>query len=267
MRTKMAFPIRFWGVLLILLLIYQLGTAAAAGSCKFEKKINLELDLTSSDSLIINALAGDLKISGIKAGNMARIEGYLCVSRQEWLEQSGIELTTGQQARIDTILPAESSGWFSSNNQDKYLDLQIKVPAGIPLDVRDSSGNISMSGVGAVNLQDSSGDIEIKQSSGPIVVRDSSGDIYIKHVSNDVTIEADSSGDIQLADIGGNALVEQDSSGEIKFIRIQGDATVGRDSSGSISANDIGGNFRVDKDGSGSINTSNVKGSVTIPKQ
>lgn len=73
---------RFWGVLLVLLLIYQLSTAAAAGNCKFEKKINLDLDLSGSDSLIINALAGDLQIGGTKGSNEARIEGHLPAASQ-----------------------------------------------------------------------------------------------------------------------------------------------------------------------------------------
>lgn len=267
MKKNMTFPIRFWGTLLIFLLLYQFSTSVHASDCKYEKKINLELNLSDSQSLSINALAGDLQIKGIKGSKQAIIEGRLCVSRQEWLDESRIELSTGKHAKIDTILPDEDNGWSWSGNQYKYIDLRIKVPSDMPLEVRDSSGDLSMVNVGPVNLQDSSGDIEIDQSSGPVVVRDSSGDIVIEHVANDVTIESDSSGGIELTDIDGNALVERDSSGEIEFRNIQGDATVERDSSGSISARDIGGDFRVDKDGSGSINSSNVKGSVTIPKQ
>lgn len=266
MRKNMTFPIRFWGTLLGILLIYQFSTAAEAGDCKYEKELNLELDLSNSDSLTINAVAGSLQIDGSSGAQNATINGRICVSKKQWLEESRVDLSAGKHAKIDAILPDEDSGWSLTGNTYKYIDLRIKVPSDIALNVRDSSGDLSMDNVGAVNLQDSSGDIEIDQASGPIVVRDSSGGIHIEHVGNDVTIESDSSGSIELEDIDGNAVVERDSSGEIDFRDIRGDAIVERDSSGSISARDIGGDFRVDRDGSGSINSSNVKGTVSTPK-
>ena len=265
MRKNMAFPIRFWGTLLVFLLLYQFSTAAEASDCKYEKTISLQLDLSNSESLSVDARAGDLEIEGIDGSKKAVIEGHVCVSKEDWLEASQIDISEGKHAKIAVNLPKESSGWSFSGNSYKYIDLRIKVPADMALTVRDSSGDITMDNVAAVELQDSSGDIEIEQSAGPIIVKDSSGDIVIEHIRGDVTIVSDSSGDIELEDIKGNALVERDSSGEITFEDIQGDATVERDSSGSISAKNIDGDFRVDKDGSGSIHSSNVKGRVTIP--
>ena len=265
MRKRTDVAIRFWGTLLVLLLLIQMSTAAEAGDCKFVKKINLTLDLSSAESLKIVALAGDLEIDGESGSHEAKIEGHVCTSKQEWLEQSRIDISEGKQATIEAILPDEDSGWSLTGNQYKYIDLSIKVPVDMPLDVRDSSGDISMDNVASVNVQDSSGDIEIDQSSGPVRVRDSSGDIVIEHVGNDVIIESDSSGGIEIEDVDGNALVERDSSGEIEFVDIKGNATVNRDSSGSISARNIGGDFRVDKDGSGSIHSANVKGAVITP--
>ena len=267
MRKKLEFPMRFWGALLVLLLIFQFSTAAEASDCKFEKTISLQLDLANSESLAIDARAGDLDIEGVSNSNMAEIEGHVCVSKESWLEDSHINTSEGKQAKIKVDLPKESSGWSWTGNSYKYIDLTIKVPADLELDVRDSSGDITMEYVGAVNLQDSSGDIDIVHSAGPITIRDSSGDISVEHIGNDVTVESDSSGDIELEDINGNALVERDSSGEITFEDIQGNAIVERDSSGSISAKSIGGDFRVDKDGSGSIDSRNVKGTVTKPLQ
>jgi len=265
MRKNMAFPIRFWGTLLVFLLLYQFSTSAEASDCKYEKNISLQMDLGNSETLSIDARAGDLDIKGVDGSNQAVIEGHVCVSKKAWLEASQIDISDGKHAKIAVNLPKESSGWSLSGNSYKYIDLRIKVPADLALNVRDSSGDISMENIGAVDLQDSSGDIEIQQSAGPVVVRDSSGDIVIQHIRTDVIIESDSSGDIELQDIKGNARVERDSSGDITFDDIQGNATVERDSSGSISARNIDGDFRVDKDGSGSIDSSNVKGKVTIP--
>lgn len=66
MKRNTAFPIRFWGTLLVFLLLYQFSTSVHASDCKYEKKINLELDLSDSQTLTINALAGDLEIDGVK---------------------------------------------------------------------------------------------------------------------------------------------------------------------------------------------------------
>jgi len=72
MKRNMTFPIRFWGILLAFLLLYQFSTTAEASDCKYEKKINLELDLSDSQSLAINALAGDLQIYGVEGSISAK---------------------------------------------------------------------------------------------------------------------------------------------------------------------------------------------------
>jgi len=59
MRTSMAFPIRFWASLLAILLMYQFSTDASADWCKYEKEIDLTLDLSDSDVLLITAAAGE----------------------------------------------------------------------------------------------------------------------------------------------------------------------------------------------------------------
>lgn len=265
MKRNLSFPIRFWSIILASLLLYQFSTTAHAGNCRYEKEINLTLDLSNSESLSIDAAAGDLEIEGVKGSNQAAITGHVCVSKKDWLDQSKIETQAGKNARIDVVLPDGESGWSFSMNQEKYLDLKILVPTDIALHIRDSSGDAFLEQVGAVDIQDSSGDIDIEHSSGPVTVRDSSGDIEIAHVSGDVTIELDSSGSIEIGDVDGHAIVKKDSSGEIEFNRIKGDAIVENDSSGSIIANDVGGDFRVDKDGSGSIRSSNIKGKIDMP--
>ena len=47
MRTKMAFPIRFWGTLLLILLLYQFSTDADANGYKFEKIVQQEFHLSA----------------------------------------------------------------------------------------------------------------------------------------------------------------------------------------------------------------------------
>jgi DUF4097 and DUF4098 domain-containing protein YvlB len=266
MRTPMTYPIRFWAILLSCLLLYQFSTDVRADSCKYEKDIELTLDLDSSDSLAINAAAGDLEVRGVAGLDKAVINGRVCVSKQAWLDDAQVETIAGNRAQINVNLPAKSSGWSLIGNSYARIDLVIEVPHDMTLEVKDSSGDASFHNVAAIQLQDSSGDIEIEDSSGPISIRDSSGDIDIERIAGDFTVESDSSGDINISEIGGTALVKKDSSGDIRFTHITHDAIVEVDSSGDISAKDIGGDFRVLKDGSGSISSSNVSGDTDTPK-
>ena len=268
MKTSMAYPIRFWALVLGCLLIYQFSTEVSADWCKFEKDINLTLDLSSSEVLAVAAAAGDLDIIGVSGSDKAVIRGKVCVSKEAWLDESGVNITPGRHAQIDVNLPDTDGGWslFGKNNY-AWIDLHIEVPQELPLEVKDSSGDMFLKNIAAVQLQDSSGDIEIENARGPVSIRDSSGDIDIEEAEGDLTIEADSSGDIYASDINGTVLIIRDSSGDIRVSHVSDDVIVERDSSGDISASDVGGDFRVLKDGSGDIRSHDISGEVDLPQK
>lgn len=268
MRTTMTYPIRFWALLLSCLLLYQFSTSASADGCKFEKDIDLTLDVSASDVLAISAAAGDLDIVGVSGSAQAVIHGKACASKESWLEESGVSTSTGQRAQINVNLPdASGNDWSLFGNSYAWLDLHIEVPQELALEIKDSSGDMSLKNTASAQIQDSSGDIDIEDARGPVSIRDSSGDIDIDELNGDLTIVADSSGDIYARDIKGSVLIKQDSSGDIRVSHVSENVVVERDSSGDISARDVGGDFRVLKDGSGDIRSSNIKGKVEIPQK
>ena len=267
MRTSMTYPMRFWAIVLICLLTYQFSTAASADWCKFEKDIDMTLDLSASKVLAISAAAGELEVTGVSGSDKAVITGKACASKEAWLEESKVSTKTGSHAEITVDLPSADGGWSFTGNSYVWLDLKVEVPQDLALDIKDSSGEISLRNIGAVQLQDSSGEIEIENARGAVSIRDSSGDIDIEGVTGNLTIESDSSGGIYASEIEGSVLVKQDSSGDIRISHVSNDVVVERDSSGDISASDVGGDFRVLKDGSGSIRSSNVKGEVDLPSR
>jgi hypothetical protein len=265
MITKpMVYPIRFWAVVLAGLLALQVGSEALADYCKYEKDIDLELDLSGSDKLAIAAGAGSLEITGKPGVSKAVISGRACVSKEEWLEKSTVKTSGGARAEITVELPQDNGSWFSWGNNYAYIDLEVAVPASMELEVSDSSGHMLLQNVGAVDIKDSSGGIELTGAGGAVTINDSSGDIEIEDVDGDVTLN-DSSGGIYGSGIEGSVLVERDSSGNIRFEDVSGNVIVKRDSSGNIKVSDVGGDFRVLKDGSGSITSNNVKGEVETP--
>lgn len=249
--------------LLPLILLFPLSLQAF--DCEYSKVIDQTLDLAASDELSIMAGAGDLRVNGIAGTRNAVIKGKVCSSKQEWLADSHVVTTEGLKAQILVELPDHQDGWSLMGQNYLYLDLELEVPDHLPLDVKDSSGDIDIAGVGALAVRDSSGDIDIEDTSGPVTVEDSSGDIELNDIRGQVTIQSDSSGDIRGSDIHGTVLVVSDSSGDISFRDIDENFIVERDSSGDISANRVGGDFRVERDSSGEIDARNVSGKVDIP--
>jgi DUF4097 and DUF4098 domain-containing protein YvlB len=219
----------------------------------------------SGDSLAIVAGAGDLEIIGDEGSDTVSVRARICASKPEWAEKAGVAMSSEGDARVEVIIPETSrmGGWG-----DNYLmvDLLVRVPADVALDVRDSSGDVEMKDVGAVSIEDSSGDIEIFQAAS-VVVSDSSGDIELEQITGDVTVVQDSSGDIRGRGVGGSVVVTRDSSGDIRFRDVSKDFLVERDSSGDVVAEGVGGDFAVLRDGSGEIRHSDVMGSVDIPEE
>ncbi len=268
MKTSMVYPIRFWALVLGCLLIYQFSTDASADWCKFEKDIDLTLDLSASDVLAISVAAGDLEIVGVSHSGQAVIHGKACASKEAWLEEVEVITIAGRRAEINAKMPDTSNGgWSLFGNSYAWLDLQVEIPQELILEVRDSSGDMLLKNIAAVQVQDSSGDIEIENARGPVSIRDSSGDIDIDEAASDITIEVDSSGDIYASNIDGSVLIKRDSSGDIRVSAVSDNVVVERDSSGDIRVSDIGGDFTVLKDGSGDIRSSDVKGEIQIPKK
>lgn len=267
MKTSKIYPIRYWALVLTGMLLFLFSSVALGDSCKFEKDIDLTLDLADSDMLSIFAAAGELDIEGVSGTDLAVISGRVCASKEAWLEESVVNTEVGRNASIKVDLPSGNKGWSWSGNNYVRMDLRVEVPVSMALDVKDSSGSMFLKNIAAVEVKDSSGDIEIENAHGPVSISDSSGDIDVDKVEGNLTIESDSSGGIYASEIRGSVLVVKDSSGDIKVSDISADVIVERDSSGDIKATNVGGDFRVLKDSSGRITSNDVDGEVQVPEK
>lgn len=238
--------------------------ARAWGGCEHERVLEETLDVAGSERLSIVAAAGDLDIEGEEGIEQVSVRARVCASKADWAAATSVQLEAGGEARLEVLMP-EARQQFSWGDQYLYVDLEIVVPTGLALDIRDSSGDIDLSDVGAVTIKDSSGDIDIR-TSGSVSLEDSSGDIELSDIRGDVTVVHDSSGDIEGRNISGNVVVAHDSSGDIQFQDVANDVLIERDSSGDIVAQGVGGDFVVLRDGSGGISHRDVQGSVQIPE-
>jgi DUF4097 and DUF4098 domain-containing protein YvlB len=234
--------------------------------CRHEAQRNTTIAVQDAKRLVVEAGSGSLKIVGKPGISHVRVSGRACASSAELLEQ--ITLRSNRSGG-DIVIEANmrdrrDNDWSFRDNQYARLDVEIEVPARMAAEIHDGSGSIDLSNLGALVLEDGSGDIVADNLNGDVDIEDGSGGIRLVDVAGRVKID-DGSGEITLRNVGGLIDID-DSSGEID-IRVARNTVRISDSSGSIDVSDVAGDFIVMDDGSGSIDYDNVKGKVDIPRR
>jgi len=249
----------------LLALAFLCSPALADDDCAFRADRAIDIDAKGLSLFKLDTGAGDLIVEGVPGLAKIEVRGKACASDDKSL--AGIQLfqeRQGSTATVGTQTP-DNSGIALFESRYAYMDVHVRMPAGIRLDLRDSSGDLEVSGLtNGLDLKDSSGDIKLTDLAGDVSVTDTSGDIEARKISGNFTVLSDSSGDIIVDDVKGSAVVEEDSSGDIALSHVGGDARVDRDSSGDITFTDIGRDAVVGVDGSGDITAEGVKGNFTV---
>ena len=231
------------------------GPAIAWEDCRASAERHAEVDAAGVDRVEIVASAGELEVVGAAAAKAVRARGEACAEDDEYLPNVDLRVErTGTTVRVVATIPRDI---------DASLDFDVEVPEGVRVELVDTSGELRVEHVAALELRDSSGDIHVDDVDGPVAVEDSSGEIDLSSVG-DLHIVSDSSGDIRIRRAR-SVRIDVDSSGDIFARDVAGDVSIGSDSSGSIEARAIGGDFSVENDGSGGIEYSEVAGRVQLP--
>lgn len=254
-------------VVVLVLLAVGPALAWADTDCAFRAERSLDIDPKGLSVLKLDTGAGDLIVEGVAGLQKVELRGKACASAQDVLD--AIQFTQqreGDTSVAATKIPDLGDNWsFFGAGHYAYMDVHVRMPSGLKLDLRDSSGDLEVSGLtNGLDLKDSSGDIKLRDIVGAVNVTDTSGDIEVKGIGGDFTVISDSSGDINVDDVKGNAVVQEDSSGDIVLRHVTGDARVDRDSSGDITFEDVGRDAVVGADGSGDITADGVKGNFTV---
>jgi hypothetical protein len=235
-------------------------TAFAWNDCKFSAERKGGVDTTGAERVEILARAGDLTVRPA-SGSALGAAGRACASRQEFLDETQLHVKrAGNVIQVHVQTPEKMSGIGTFY---AFLDLQVVVPEGLPVEITDSSGDMSLDGVRVVRVTDSSGDIVARHLPADVEIDDSSGDIRVEDAAGAVRV-TDSSGDIVIR--GATSVhIPQDSSGDMLIERIAGDVLVDRDSSGDVIVADVGGNVELRADGSGLVRVTDARGTVQLP--
>ena len=116
------------------------------------------------------------------------------------------------ELKIVTDIPRSIASW---GRAEYPIDFEVGLPAGIPLQVRDTSGSIRISPLNApVEVHDGSGTLMISDVHGVVTVVKDSGDIQVEPVS-DVTRITSKTGQMRLHDLARLEIEESDGSLEI----------------------------------------------------
>lgn len=237
-----------------------LPAAAAWDDCKYSAERSGASDTTGAKRVEIVARAGDLTVRPAPAATLTA-SGRACASRQSLLDSTLLHVRRrGEVIEVVVQVPDGMSGLglFYAN-----LDLTVQVPAGLPVTVTDSSGDVLLDGVHVSRITDSSGDIVARRLPVDVEIEDSSGDIHVEDAGGTVRV-SDSSGDIVIRRAQ-DVRVVRDSSGSIDIGSVAGNVTIEQDSSGDVIVAGVGGDFTLLADGSGDVRVSGVKGVVQLP--
>lgn len=238
--------------------------AAADDDCRYRADRSAEASADGISRIAVVAGAGELKIEGTAGRRSVQITGIACAARESALEQLQVDVERdGDVLKITTRHPSfglAPGRWFADSSR---IDLSIEVPAGMALDVQDSSGPLRIRTVGALTIRDESGELDVEHVKGDLNVTDGSGEIRIADVQGPVRV-SDGSGEISIERVMGEVTIVNDGSGGIRIADVEGSVTIGNDGSGEIDIERVSGSVRIEEDGSGDIRVSRVRHDVWI---
>ncbi len=233
---------------LIILAMFTVSLAHAAWN-DYEEVQELELSSANIDTLSIDAGAGSMEVTGVPGADKIMLTAIIQVpeknddeAREIIDEHLTLSLEKGDEmAELKSYF--DDSGWGS--DESGSVRIEVRVPAELSLDIDDSSGSITITGVrGNIEIKDSSGSISMTNVGGNVHIDDSSGSIKVDGVGEDIMVE-DGSGSIRIEHVGGSVRVD-DGSGSIRVRDVEKDLIIEGNGSGSLKFSDIRG--RVEND-------------------
>jgi hypothetical protein len=242
------------------------AVAMADHPCEFHAERKLDLDLNGVRSVQIDVRSHELHVAAAPDAHGFSLTGRACASDQKTLES----LVVTQERQGDRLIVSlGSSSHFNMNflhSQYADLDVQVSLPAQMPLQVDVGSGEAEVRGATSLESTVGSGNVNVYDLAGSFHGRVGSGDIHAERVGS-VVMESIGSGDFKASDIHGDAKFGSVGSGDVDLTKIGGNVTVDTIGSGNLRVDGVHGNLVVQTKGSGDVDHRNVSGSVNLPRE
>jgi len=211
----------------------------------YAEERELTLDTRGIDTLSVENHSGSIDIVGVPESNEIVVKAIIQVqgrndekARKKIANNLVLTLESGSDV---AILKGyfEKSGIFNSTAGES-VQLQIRMPERMHLDIDDGSGSIEVTGVhGDIVLDDGSGSVTLSDVGGNIAIDDGSGSISVHEVGGDISVR-DGSGSIEIRGVAGSVTID-DGSGSIKVSDVEKDLIIVDDGSGGLSFSNIAG--------------------------
>lgn len=135
----------------------------------------------------VDAGAGDLQVLA-DGGSSTRVE-----ARESW----SFSRVRHTERVVDGVLQLQAScpDWYGQCG----LSYVVHVPAGTTVRARTGSADVKVTGVGAVDLTASSGNVRVRDTTGELVLRSSSGDVRVTGARAGRVSARAGSGDVDLS--------------------------------------------------------------------
>ncbi len=258
-----------------------------ADECRFSAARDVDVDAAGLKILAIALESNDVEIEGVPGLARVEVRGRACASDPAWLDH----LTIGQQRDGDALTltlqqqqqRTPGSDWRDSGYA--HLDVRLRVPAALEVDIRGTSGDAQVRGVAALDFDASSGDLvadaiagalTLEVASGDVRGADlgsvhvrgtASGDLTLRDVRGDIRLVRSASGDLRFGNVGGNVEIGDVGSGDVSINGVERNVVIDSIGSGDVDVSGIGGDFSVRASGSGEVHHHGVRGSVSVPHE
>ena len=123
------------------------------------------------------------------------------------------------------------------------MSYDIAAPAGVTVRGSLSSGDLDLDGVGATDVQLTSGDVTIRNAAGAVKVKGTSGDINVLDGKAGVTLET-TSGDVRAMNVAG-PVSAQVTSGDVEVKLTAAASVVAQTTSGDVSVIVPSGSYKI----------------------
>src|SRR5437764_5036048 len=127
------------------------ATTSFAGwfdDCDYTAARSASLPVAGATSVSIIGRAGELRVTGVRGAAEVMAKGNACTSERDNLQQIQLVATrVGSEVRIEAKVPQSSSFFFAHN----ALDFEVTLPANLPVRIDDTSGELTVDGVGAAD--------------------------------------------------------------------------------------------------------------------
>ncbi|MGB0134581.1 DUF4097 family beta strand repeat-containing protein [Dokdonella sp.] len=256
---------------------------ASATMCAHEADRSFDVDRAGLMALVAKNGSSDVRIRGIADIGRIEVRGRACASDPADLDRLTVEQRRDGDRLVLEVGRDTGMSFSLFGSHYAYLDLEIRVPLDLAVEVDNGSGDIDVRDVARLRYDGGSGDLEVENVAGeldievgsgdiegsnvgPVRLRSiSSGDVNLRKIGGDVTVGRVGSGDLDLRAISGGVEVDRIGSGDVTVDDVQGSVTVGRIGSGDLRATGVRGDLTVRSTGSGDVSHRDIGGNIDVP--